>query len=177
MRKITVPLILLLTALLSLSAVKDRIRRAPDFTVRSGDRQVMTLAGLKPYRLTVCFYESREAVDLNRDFKERLRSLYLAMDEQTRGRIFILSVGDCTAARWPLIALWEAALVEKSKKNGWTVYGDWDGSMAEAYSFHLGDSNFALVDSDGFILYQTSGLIGPEEAVMIENLILQQLEG
>jgi hypothetical protein len=155
---------------------QEKGRRAPAFEVVSGDGQVMNLAGLKSYRVVVCFYETVEVIELNRTFKDELEVFYRKLSALEKGKIFFLSVGDCSSARWPFLGLWQTGLIDQSEKLGLTVYGDWTGEMREDFAFARNDSNFALIDANGVIIYQVSGKIGPEETLKIEGLILSLLK-
>jgi predicted transcriptional regulator len=87
-----------------------------------------------------------------------------------------LAVADCSAAAWPLVGLWESGLRDKSKKVGYTIYGDWQGHMRADYGFVKNDANFLIIDPNGVIRVRKHGHVKAAETQEILDL-LQALLG
>jgi len=122
-------------------------KKAPFFKVKSGDDKELTLDMLKG-NVAVIFYETKETVEKNRTLKEALKKLGRDEDYPS-GRLVAVAVVNCSGAFWPLTRIWRSKLVENSKKEGLTIYGDWDGKMSLDYRLKPDESNVIVVDSEG----------------------------
>jgi hypothetical protein len=156
-----------LVALLVLSVIINA--KVPDFKIKSGDNRLLTQKDIAN-RNVVLFYESREASKENLKLKEKLFQLKEKTDKEGNTP-FILAVADCSAVSWPLTSLWEKVMVDISKKQGFTIYGDWDGGMLKAYNFRKNQSNFMIIDKNGFIKYRAFGKIADAEIEKIITMV------
>jgi predicted transcriptional regulator len=82
-----------------------------------------------------------------------------------------LPVINCSSAFWPISEIWKSKLREDTKKEGLTVFGDWDGKMLSAYRMKEKESNFVIVDKKGIIRYFFSGKIEDNEIAKIKGLL------
>jgi len=131
--------------------------KAPFFRVKSGDDKELTLDMLKG-KVAVIFYETKEVVEKNRAVKEALKKL--GRDESYPSGISVaVAVVDCSGAFWPFTRIWRSKLVENSKKEGLTIYGDWDGRMSSDYGMKPDESNVIVVDAGGIVRYRKAGEI------------------
>ena len=143
---------------------------APLFTVESGDGRRLTLDMVKG-RVTVIFYETKEASRRNSDAKDRLNHLYDRQDEKTKQSIVRVPVFNCSRVFWPISLVWKESLRKHSKRVGMTLYGDWDGLMGRDYQMKDNESNVVLIDRRGTIRYASYGRITDRQFAEIEELL------
>ena len=86
-----------------------------------------------------------------------------------------LPVVDCSPANWITKGFWAEGLTEASKKEGLTVYGDWDGDMRQAYGLPEEASSFLVVGPKGKIRYLAldTRKLGQPQFTKIRRLITQ----
>ncbi len=160
-------------------AIDPEGTQAPIFSVRSGDRKTLVNADVAG-KVIVCFYETDSTATVNNRLKEELRKVM--EDEQATGHEpdagipYVLAVADCSKAKWPCIPLWESALRSRSKSIGYTLWGDWSGAMREDYRFAEDEANFALIDRDGRIRYQSAGKAESRTIAEIVALTVRLME-
>lgn len=163
-----------ISVLLSLFAVfyiaSQNSDLANSFKLYSGDGLSITNTDLEgePF---LCFYDTKETAELNRELKNVLSNnteAILAVNPDLK----VLGVADCTSVRKMFVGLWNDGLIKKSEEEGQTVYGDWDGAICRYFNFVPGESNFLIADSNGDVLYQTTGYIPESEISVILDLLL-----
>ena len=98
------------------------------------------------------------------------------MPEDMKTRYARVPVVKCFPVSWPIIKIWKYKLNENSKKEGITLYGDWDGKMFADYEMKDNESNFVIIDSKGFIRYRAAGKIEDEEIKKITELLTNLLK-
>jgi predicted transcriptional regulator len=140
---------------------------APFFCVRTADDQALNLDMVKGKVLTV-WYETKEVVEKNKTLKNALKNFYREMPEDIKMRYTRVPVVKCFPVSWPIIKIVKYKLKENSKKEGITLYGDWDGKMFADYGMKDNESNFVIIDKKGLIRYRAAGKIEDEE---IKNII------
>lgn len=147
---------------------------APAFTVQSGDEKALDSASLKG-KAVVLFYEARDAVEKSRPLKDELNIFYKAQPPELQGRVVRLAVVDCSGASWPFKGLWRDGLIEASKKEGITVYGDWDGKMRAAYGLPEDGSSFLVIGPSGEVLYlaRDAAKVEGKEFQKVQDAIVQ----
>jgi hypothetical protein len=143
---------------------------APPFMVESGDSQKLT-RDMVLGKVVVLFYESRQAIDINDELKEALKSLYRAQPAAIQQEIFRLVVIDCSEAALPTVPLWKSKLSENSRLQGFTIYGDWNRKMLADYGMQGNDSNFLIIDKHGIISYSGIGKIASSQIPRIKDLL------
>ena len=152
---------------------------APNFTLRDGNGTTLAKADIAG-RIIVCFYETDKTSETNGELKTALAKAIERVNvgdkAQNIGLPFVLAVADCSGAKPPFIAFWESALRGKSKKIGYTLWGDWDGKMREDYRFTKDEANFALVDRDGRIRCKTSGKVDDKKIAEISTILISLME-
>lgn len=165
----------LLAALWAATALAGGVavgQAAPDFKVSSGEEQSLTLAGLKG-KVVVVFYEGKEQVEYSRALKEDLNRFFAAQPARIQKLVVRAPVVDCSPANWITKGFWADGLTEASKKEGLTVYGDWEGDMRQAYGLPEEASSFLVVGPKGEIRYLAldTRQLGPEQFSKIRELI------
>jgi hypothetical protein len=151
-------------------------QRIPSFIVSSGDGRVCDLPSIRG-KLTVIFYESRHAIKKNEPFKNSLKAFFREQPEEVRNGVIRLPVIDCSGAFFAVKHFWRKGLMENSRREGLTIYGDWDGKMKKDLGFRDGDSNFVVVDQQGIIRYHLTGKISEDSWDTIKSFLLRLVTG
>jgi hypothetical protein len=144
---------------------------APYFSVGSGDDKVLTLDMIKG-KVTAIFYENKDIVDANKRLKDELNKLYFAQTDALKDVLVRLPIIDCSEAFWPFLGIWKRRLREYSKKEGVTIYCDWNGKMSSDYKMKAGVSNVVIIDKDGRIRFFSSGEVKDEEISGVKKLLI-----
>jgi predicted transcriptional regulator len=148
---------------------------APAFRIKAGNDQELTLAML-PGKVITLFYETKDVVEKNRPLKTALKELYLAQPQGLQQDWARIPVIDCASAAWPITQIWQYKLKENSRKEGITIYGDWDGKVRSDYGLQPNESNVVIIDRAGRLRYRASGGIAPEEMQRIVDLVKTLLQ-
>lgn len=143
-------------------------KSAPDFKVISGEKAELSLDSIKN-KVTVLFYEAKNAVEQNRKLKNSLNIFYKELPDSLKKDIIRVGVVDCQGVLFK--GIWEKALRDNSKKEGIDLYGDWDGSMRKTYSFSKYQSNIIIIDKRGIVRYYASGEIKDDGIFRIKELL------
>lgn len=167
---IILPLVLTVLSLKSWGAFLAVGKPAPNFVVESGDNQRLSLDMIRG-KVIVLFYESRHEIRKNIELKNELKRLYRAQPENIKQNIFRLVVIDCSTAVWPTTPIWKSKLNEHSRKEGFTIYGDWSRKMLEDYHMNADESNFLIIDKRGLVRYEAAGRIDPGQFEKIKDFI------
>jgi hypothetical protein len=149
--------------------------RAPGFRVTSADDELLTLEMIRG-KVIVLFYESRDAIRKNIDLNNALKDLHDAQPPEIKSQIFRLVVVDASDAFWATRRIWNERLREHSRKEGFTIYGDWDRQMFLDYRMRGGDSNFLIIDKQGVIRYLASGKINMDQLDRIKKLLIELID-
>lgn len=143
---------------------------APDFRVESGDGKELTLDMIKG-KVTAIFYENRKIVDANKRLKDELNKLYFEQTDALKDVLVRLPIIDCSEAFWPFLGIWKRRLREYSKKEGVTIYCDWEGKMASDYKMKADVSNVIIIDKGGIIRFFTSGQVKSKDINGVKELL------
>ena len=144
---------------------------APYFSVRSGDDKVLTSDMIKG-KVTAIFYENKDIVDANKRLKDELNKLYFEQTDALKDVLVRLPIIDCSEAFWPFLGIWKRRLREYSKKEGVTIYCDWEGKMASDYKMKADVSNVVIIDKEGKIRFFNSGEVKDEEISGVKKLLI-----
>ncbi len=143
---------------------------APSFFITSGSGKELSnkdVAG----KVLIVFYETKDVKEKNRKAKNELNLFYSEQEKWVREIVMRLPVIDCSSAVWPITGIWNLKLRQNSEKEGMTVYGDWDGSMANDYNMKRKDANVMLVNTKGIMTYFKSGVLNDSDIVIIKELL------
>ena len=144
---------------------------APDFRVESGDDMELTLDMIKG-KVAAIFYENRKIVDANKRLKDELNKLYFEQTDALKDVLVRLPIIDCSEAFWPFLGIWKRRLREYSKKEGVTIYCDWEGKMSSDYKMNSDVSNVVIIDKSGRIRFFTSGDVTDQEISGVKELLI-----
>lgn len=172
-------LILMITLLLSLPFSRGSSPAAsgligspaPYFRVQSGDDKELTLDMIKG-KVIAIFYETKDIVENNQRLKDELNKLYYEQTGIVKDVLVRLPIIDCSDAFWPFLGTWKRRLREYSKKEGVTIYCDWEGKMSSDYKMNSDVSNVVIIDKSGRIRFFTSGEVKPEEINGVKELLI-----
>lgn len=145
---------------------------APYFQVKSGDNQYLTSDMVKG-KVVVLFYENKDVTKKNKELKNQLQKFYKDAAPDLQQEVVRLVVINCTSAFALTLPIWKSKLREGSRKEGLTIYGDWDGNMLNSYQMSGEDSNFLIIDRQGVIRYATTGLVSADRIPGIKELLRQ----
>jgi hypothetical protein len=143
---------------------------APYFRVESGDGKELTLDMIRG-KVTAIFYENRKIIDANKRLKDELNKLYFEQTDALKDVLVRLPIIDCSEAFWPFLGIWKRRLREYSKKEGVTIYCDWEGKMASDYKMKADMSNVVIIDKSGRIKFFTSGEVTDEQINDLKELL------
>lgn len=172
-QKLILPILgLIVLSVLSTSRADGPVigRAAPFFRVESGDKKELTLDMIKG-KLVLLFYEDKDSTLKNIAIKNDLRKLFNAQPDNKKSDIFRLLVIDCTGAFWPFKVIWRDKLIEHSRKEGFTLYGDWDGEMLKNYHLVEDDSNIIIIDQEGIVRYFYAGQLPTIEMEKLKSIL------
>jgi predicted transcriptional regulator len=144
--------------------------RAARFNVSDGNDVIMDSESLKG-KVIVGFYEGRDQIEKNKQLKVVLQKYYFDNLEISSKNVFMLSVIDATPANFITRPVWRKRFIKNSEQNKLTVYGDWDGSMKQAYGLPDDESVFILIDKKGIIRYIYPGKVPEKYFTGIKELI------
>jgi hypothetical protein len=144
---------------------------APYFSVQSGDDKELTLDMIKG-KVAAIFYENKDIVDANKRLKDELNKLYYEQTDALKDVLVRLPIIDCSHAFWPFLGIWKRRLREHSKKEGITIYCDWEGKMSSDYKMKADVSNVVIIDKSGRIRFFTSGAVKAEEINGVKELLI-----
>ncbi|MBN1648142.1 MAG: hypothetical protein JW874_08925 [Spirochaetales bacterium] len=143
----------------------------PLFVLYSGDGEALSDADIAG-KLVLLFYELKDDKEINRALKNKLKEY----EDQILARHpdgLVLGIGDCTSACWPFKNLWKKGLSKASREQKVTIYGDWDGKIADIYNLDRKKPNFLIISEDGSVVYRKSGFIGEEQISVILGFLLE----
>jgi predicted transcriptional regulator len=98
--------------------------------------------------------------------------LYFEQTDALKDVLVRLPIIDCSEAFWPFLGIWKRRLREYSKKEGMTIYCDWEGKMASDYKMQADVSNIVIIDKSGRIRFSTSGEFTDEEINDVKQLLI-----
>lgn len=143
---------------------------APFFKVKSGNDKILTLEMTKG-KVIVIFYETKDVVEKNRKLKNELNKFYDNQSNNVKEFIVKLPIINCSSSFWPFTKIWKKKLIENSKKEGITIYGDWDGKFFSDYKMKDKESNVLIIDKKGIIKYYEYGKIEDKEINKIKEIL------
>ncbi len=143
-------------------------KMAPEFKLESGAEEEITLEQIKS-NVILLIYETRDVLEKNRSAKKALNSLFA--NDENLVNIRRLAIVDATKANIFTRPVWRSNFRDKSQEEGITIYGDWDGKMAESYNVQRDESNFILIDKSGVIRFYEYGAIQEQKIKELVSLI------
>lgn len=144
---------------------------APAFKVASGDNEELTSDDIKG-KVAVIFYETKDTKEKNRRLKDELNRFYGMQPGSINKLMLRIPVINCKGVFFA--GIWKNSLRENSKKEGITIYGDWDGEMFSSYGIKDKESNLIIIGRDGIIKYFFSGEVEEKDFGRIKDLLVSE---
>ena len=144
--------------------------RAPRFIVSDGNDVTLDSDSLNG-KVVAGFYEGRDEIEKNKDLKAVLVKYYFDNLEVSSKNVFMLSVIDASPANFITKLIWKKKFIKNTEQNRVNVYGDWDGSMKQAYGLPDDESIFIMIDKKGIIRYIYPGKVPEKYFTGIKDLI------
>lgn len=144
--------------------------RAPRFNVSDGNDIQLDSDSLNG-KVIAGFYENRDEIEKNKQLKTVLQKYYFDNLEVSSKNVFMLSVIDASPANFITRLIWKKKFLKNTELNRVNVYGDWDGSMKQAYGLPDDESIFIMIDKKGIIRYIYPGKVPEKYFDGIKDLI------
>ncbi len=173
-------LIICLISLMPLTLASDVSligSHAPDFSVRSGSGDILSLADISG-KIAGLFFQPRfrEIVDQQKPFEQALDTFFKSLTATDQARIFRGAFIDTHNIPGLFKWLTRMKMRSQSRKLGITVYGDWTGEFASAYHARPDQFNFYLTDTSGKIVHQHQGPVSQDDSSRIIEMLRDQLK-
>jgi len=146
---------------------------APAFKVISGNNQELALDDIRG-KLAVIFYETKYMTEKNRRLKNELNKFYDAQQDRVKKLILRVPVINCKGVFFT--EAWKNNLKDSSKKEGITIYGDWDGKMFLAYGIKDKESNLIIIGRNGIVRYSFAGRVEEKDFGRIKDLLTAEVK-
>lgn len=157
---------------LALPAVGDD---APNGKLEDADGKSTETKSFKGKPLLIV-YEDRDSAAQNEKLKKELG--VLAKGDKYKAKVALAAVADVSSYDfWPAKGFVKDAIREESKKQGTTIYCDWNASFRKAFKLTKGKSNIVLVGKDGKVLFAAEGSLSDGDRKKVIELLKSQVEG
>jgi len=165
---LSIPLTVLSLAIFAHAAGFEAGSPAPYFKVISGGNEELELKDIKG-KVAVIFYETKDTVEQNRRLKDELDGFYDMQPGRIKRLILRVPVINCKGVIFS--DAWKNNLRESSRKEGITIYGDWDGKMFFSYGIKDKESNLIIIGTDGIVKYCSAGIVEEKDFDKIKDLL------
>lgn len=145
---------------------------APAFKVMSGNNEELALDDIRG-KVAVIFYETKDVIERNRQLKDELNRFYDAQPERVKKLILRVPIINCKGVFFT--NAWKNNLKESSKKEGITIYGDWDGKMFFSYGIKDKESNLIIIGKDAIVKYSFMGRVEEKDFGRIKVLLTAEV--
>ncbi len=149
--------------------------RAANARVHDVDGRVFELHAARGKPLLIV-YEDKDSATQNVALKGDLAKL--AKGDRYKATVALAAIADVSSYDfWPAKGFVIDAIREESKKQGTTMYCDWNGSFRSALQLRRGVSNVMLLGRDGQVLFAAEGAVSKEGREQLVGLLRAQIEG
>jgi hypothetical protein len=156
-------------------ALPARGSKAPNAKLEDADGRVLWMKSLKG-KPTLIVYEDKDSATQNQPLKNDLAKL--AKGDKYKSKVALAAVADVSSYDfWPVKGFVKDAIREESKKQGTTIYCDWDASFRSAYKLKEGTSSIVLVSREGDVLFAAEGALSADDRKRLLDLLRDQVEG
>lgn len=170
-----------LAAVLALAAVATHAQALvgagsmrPAGRVHDADDRALDLRSINGKPILV-LYEDKDSAKVNEALKADLSRL--AKGDRYRTAVALVPVADVQSFDfWPVRGFVKDAIRSESKKQGATIYCDWDGSLQRAAGFKRGTSSVMLVGRDARVLFAHEGALPAEQRERLIGLLRAEVE-
>lgn len=120
-------------------------------------------------------YEDKDSAKVNEPLKLELARL--AKGDRYRTAVALVPIADVQSFDfWPVRGFVKDAIRSESKKQGATIYCDWDGNFQRAAGFKRGTSSVVLIGRDARVLFSHEGALPPPERDRLVSLLRSEVE-
>jgi hypothetical protein len=156
-------------------ALPERGSARPDCPIADAWDRSTTLGRFAGMPMLV-IYEDKSSVKLNDALKAELTALAKTANyEKVVALIAVADVSDYD--HWPLRTLVKSEIKRESRKNGVSIYCDWDGGVRGTLDLPRKTSNVVLYGRDGRVLFARSGRLSDAERAELISLLRNQVDG
>ena len=146
----------------------------PAGRVHDADDHTLDLRSINGKPILV-LYEDKDSAKLNEPLKLELARL--AKGDRYRTAVALVPVADVQSFDfWPVRGFVKDAIRGESKKQGATIYCDWDGNLQRAAGFKRGTSSVMLIGRDARVLFAHEGALPPDQRDRLISLLRSEVE-
>jgi hypothetical protein len=147
----------------------------PGGRVHDADDHALDLRAINGKPILV-LYEDKDSAKVNEAFKADLSRL--AKGDRYRSAVALIPVADVQSFDfWPVRGFVKDAIRSESKKQGATIYCDWDGNLQRAAGFKRGTSSVMLIGRDARVLFAHEGALPTEDRERLIALLRSEVDG
>jgi len=142
--------------------------------VHDADDRTLDLRSINGKPILV-LYEDKDSAKVNDALKADLSRL--AKGDRYRTAVALVPVADVQSFDfWPVRGFVKDAIRGESKKQGATIYCDWDGNLQRAAGFKRGTSSVMLIGRDARVLFAHEGALPSEQRERLISLLRSEVE-
>jgi len=146
----------------------------PAGRVHDADDRTLDLRSINGKPILV-LYEDKDSAKVNDALKADLSRL--AKGDRYRTAVALVPVADVQSFDfWPVRGFVKDAIRSESKKQGATIYCDWDGNLQKAAGFRRGTSSVMLIGRDARVLFAHEGALPTEQRERLIALLRGEVE-
>lgn len=147
---------------------------APNARLEDADGRAQELTAFKGKPILIV-YEDKESGRQNQPLKDALSKA--TRGDRYKSTLVIAAIADVSAYDyWPARGFAKDAIREESRKQGTTVYCDWNGAFRAAYRFKSKTSSVVLIGRDGHVLFAVEGAVNEGGRKRLLELLKAQVE-
>jgi hypothetical protein len=140
------------------------------------DGRAFEVRSLRGKKTLIFFYEGKDTAQQNKSLKGELAKL--TKSDRYRSATQLVAVGDVADYDyWPVKGVVKDKIREESKKSGWPIYCDWDGSFRSAFKLRRDASNVVVVGKNGSVLFAAEGPVDARKRERLFNVLRAEVEG
>jgi len=121
-------------------------------------------------KVLIITYETKDVVDKNKAFKDRVLELYSTDDSKSQS-VRIVPIINCFKYVWPFKKYCIKKTRENARSLGIRLYYDKSGKMYDDFGMKDDESNVFVVDKNGIVSYFKEGQLNDNEIVHVLKLI------
>jgi predicted transcriptional regulator len=149
---------------------------AADARAEDVEGRVVETRSFRGKKTLIFFYEGKDTQQQNTRLK--LDIAKLTKTDRYRSATHFAAVGDVGDYNyWPVKGIVKDKIREESKKSGWPIYCDWDGSFRSAYKLRRDVSNVVVVGKNGSVLFAAEGTVDARKRERLFSVLRAEVEG
>jgi hypothetical protein len=150
--------------------------QAPEARAEDVEGRAVDTRSFRGKKTLIFFYEGKDTAQQNQRLKIDIAKL--TKTDRYRSVTHFAAVGDVGDYNyWPVKGIVKDKIREESKKSGWPIYCDWDGSFRSAYKLRRDVSNVVVVGKNGSVLFAAEGAVDARKRERLFNVLRAEVEG